>query len=130
MDVEQIRQFCLSFPGVTEDMKWGEHLCFSVAGKMFLMMGLDQLPVNMSFKVPKDELDDMSARDGWKPAPYLARASWVMVDDIALLGEKMGKIHIQTAYELVFARLPARAKALYQPAEKKSPLKKKPAARK
>ena len=35
MNIEQLRKFCLSFPGATEDIKWGNDLCFCVGKKMF-----------------------------------------------------------------------------------------------
>jgi predicted DNA-binding protein (MmcQ/YjbR family) len=35
MNIEQLRKFCLSFPGATEDIKWGADLCFCVGEKMF-----------------------------------------------------------------------------------------------
>jgi hypothetical protein len=28
MDVDSIRQYCLSFPGAKEKLQWGETLCF------------------------------------------------------------------------------------------------------
>jgi len=41
MDLEEIRALCLSFPGATEDVKWGNDLTFSVGKKMFAVTGLD-----------------------------------------------------------------------------------------
>ena len=36
MDIEDIRIMCTSLPGVTEDIKWGNDLVFSVGGKCFV----------------------------------------------------------------------------------------------
>ena len=40
MNIEQLRKYCLSFPHATEDVKWGNDLCFCVGGKMFCVTGL------------------------------------------------------------------------------------------
>ncbi len=41
MNLEHLRKYCLSFPGVTEDVKWGNDLCFCVGEKMFCVTGVD-----------------------------------------------------------------------------------------
>ena len=41
MNIEQLRKYCLAFPGATEDVKWGSDLCFSVGAKMFAVTGVD-----------------------------------------------------------------------------------------
>lgn len=73
MTAEDIKKICLSFPGVTEDLKWGDHLVFSVGNKMFCVVGLDQSPTTSSFKVSDDAFEEVSNRMHFKPAPYLAR---------------------------------------------------------
>ena len=35
MDIDALRAICKKLPGVTEDIKWGNDLCFCIAGKMF-----------------------------------------------------------------------------------------------
>jgi predicted DNA-binding protein (MmcQ/YjbR family) len=88
MDTETLQAICAKFPGVTEDIKWENHLCFCVAEKMFLVLGLDTTPTTASFKVSDDEFDELSARKGFKPAPYMARNKWVFVDDISRMGKE------------------------------------------
>ena len=41
MRLHIIRSFALSLPHTTVIKQWGEHLVFKVAGKMFLIIGLD-----------------------------------------------------------------------------------------
>jgi predicted DNA-binding protein (MmcQ/YjbR family) len=38
MNIEALRDLCRALPAVTEDIKWGHDLCFSVAGKMFALL--------------------------------------------------------------------------------------------
>src|SRR5262245_10010293 len=65
MNIETLRELCRSLPAVTEDVKWGHDLCFSVAGKMFCVAALDG-PLTVSFKVRDDEFDDLSSSPGFK----------------------------------------------------------------
>lgn len=89
MNIEKIRQICLSFPSVTEDIKWGQDLCFSIGSKMFCVTPL--LPEGgTSFKVTDAEFDEISNRIGFQPAPYAARNKWVLVIDLNLLKESDG----------------------------------------
>ena len=113
MDVEQIRNYCLAMPGVTEEMKWGENLCFSVGRKLFLILGLDHSPVSASFKVPAEAFEEISQRPGFKPAPYLARGNWVWVEDIGIPGERNWQNYLQTSYILIRSKLPASVRASF-----------------
>ena len=80
--LEQIREYCLSKPGVTEDMKWGDHLVFSVGLKMFAIFGLDQTPINASFKTDPETFEARCKEDRftplptWPETPGLALPTW------------------------------------------------------
>jgi hypothetical protein len=50
MNVESIQRFCLSLPQATENLQWGDDLCFKVGGKIFAMISLSSIPQRMSFK--------------------------------------------------------------------------------
>lgn len=105
MNVESIQKICKSLPSVTEDIKWGNDLCFSIGAKMFCVAGL-QTPSSVSFKVKDEEFDEMSARDGLEPAPYVARYKWVLVTDLNKLSKKEWEHYIRQSYELVKSKLP------------------------
>jgi predicted DNA-binding protein (MmcQ/YjbR family) len=105
MDIEWLRKLCLSLPGTSEDIKWGNDLCFLVAGKMFCVAGLDR-PQKIAFKVPDDEFEELSTSEGFIPAPYMARAKWVLVEDISRLTKKEWKEYVLQSYELVKQKLP------------------------
>lgn len=110
MTIEGIQSICKQFRGVTEDIKWEDHLCFNVGDKMFIITAPDMVPPTASFKVPDEEFDEVSSREGFKPAPYLARHKWVYVDDISRLTKKEWEYFAKQAYTLVAARLPAKTK--------------------
>ena len=105
MNIETLRELCRSLPAVTEDIKWGHDLCFSVAGKMFCVATLDG-PLTVSFKVRDEEFDEVANSPGLRPAPYVARYKWVLVEEIDRLSRKEWEHYVKQSYELVKARLP------------------------
>lgn len=104
MELESLRQICLALPAVTEDVKWGNNLCFSVGGKMFFMSNLEP-PFSHSFKVKDEEFEELCNRDGFLPAPYLARAHWVLITKPGVLHRNEWTAYIKQSYHLVYSRL-------------------------
>jgi predicted DNA-binding protein (MmcQ/YjbR family) len=105
MNIEDIRKICKKLPAVTEDIKWENHLCFCVGAKMFLITGLDEVPIGASFKTEPDDFEELAARDGFRQAAYLAKGQWVSVDDISRMTPKEWEHYLRTAYQLVKAKL-------------------------
>lgn len=114
MTADDIKTICLSFPGVTEDVKWGNDLVFSVGGKMFAVVGLDQSPTSSSFKVSDDVFDEVSSRMHFKPAPYLARHHWVLIEDTTKMSRQEWTEFLRQSYEMVKAKLPAKMRKLIE----------------
>ena len=110
MNIEDIQSFCKSLPAVTEDVKWGNDLVFSVGAKMFCVVGLSESPTTASFKVADEEFDEMSSRKWFKPAPYVAKYKWVFIEDITKISKAEWKRYLRQSYELVKAKLPPRIK--------------------
>ena len=111
MTLDAFRQFCRSLPGATEDIKWGQDLVFSVGGKMFTVINTER-PHNYSFKCDGEAFAELTEREGIVPAPYLARASWVMIEELngALDASEM-KERLRGSYELVKMKLPKKTQA-------------------
>ena len=110
MDIDDIRTICRQLPGVTEDIKWGHDLCFSVGGKMFCVVGVDEVPTSASFKVLDEEFDEISEWPHFKPAPYVAKHKWVLCEDISKMNKTDWKKYLKQSYELVREKLPAKVK--------------------
>ena len=108
MNIEDIRNICLSLPHVTQDIKWGNDLVFSIGSKMFCVAGLNQDPTSASFKVTDEEFEEVSARPHFKPAPYVAKYKWVLIEDITKMRKKDWERYIKQSYELVRDKLPAK----------------------
>jgi predicted DNA-binding protein (MmcQ/YjbR family) len=110
MDIDDIKKICSQFKGVTEDIKWGHDLVFSVGQKMFCVVGLSGSPTSASFKVTDEEFEEMSSRTGFKPAPYVAKYKWVWVDDIKRMKRTEWEKYLRQSYEMVKAKLPAKVR--------------------
>lgn len=104
MNIESLRKFCLSLPAATEDIKWGADLCFSIGGKMFCVTSMEA-PLKISFKVPDEDFEELSAKEGFIPAPYMARAKWVLLTDINAVKPKELQTYIRQSYELIKSKL-------------------------
>jgi predicted DNA-binding protein (MmcQ/YjbR family) len=132
MNVDWLRELCLSFPGTTEQIQWGNNLLFKVGGKMFAVTPLEPAPVCLSFKASPENFAELTERPNIIPAPYLARAQWVALQTRdALPAEELARL-LRESYDLVFAKLPKRTRdALLsaKPAMRK-PRSKKPAKKK
>ena len=107
MNIEQLRQFCLSLPHSTEDVKWEKDLCFCIGEKMYCVTGLDDGLPEAAFKVSPEEFDELVERPGIDPAPYLARYKWVLAAFDALSDTEWEQL-VRQSYELVKAKLPAK----------------------
>lgn len=105
MDFEKAKALCRTFPGCTEDVKWENNAVFSVGTKMFAVTSVD-LPANgISFKVDDDRFLELTDRPGIIPAPYLARAKWVYVENAKALSDAEAAQLLRRAYEIIFAKL-------------------------
>ena len=95
---------CAALPGVTQDVKWGEDLVFSVGSKMFAVTRTDGSNI-FSFKVDDDRFLELTDRPGIIPAPYLARAKWVQITDPKALTNAEAIALLERSYQLIFAKL-------------------------
>jgi predicted DNA-binding protein (MmcQ/YjbR family) len=105
MNLEELRSYCLTFKGVTEDIKWENHLCFSVAKKIFFIGSLDETPIKASIKVDADEFDVLILREGIIPAPYMAKNKWIKIQENAF-SDSEWKSYIEKSYIIIKAKLP------------------------
>ena len=105
MHIEAIRDFCLSMPGVTEDIKWGADLCFSVAGKMFCITSTEA-PHTVAFKVNAEEFEELVNSGNIIPAPYMARNKWVQVQAWSRFTNEQWEYYVKQSYGLVKSKLP------------------------
>ena len=119
MQIDEIREYCLALPGVTEDIKWEDHLCFNIGEKMFLVTNPDQIPVSVTLKTTDERFEILITQEGVLPAPYMARNKWVQIDSLSRFNSEEWKLLIDTSYALIFAKLPVKTKTALHPNWKK-----------
>ncbi len=122
MNIDQLREICLSFAGATEQIQWGDDLVFKVAGKMFAVTPLVPGYNWLSLKASPESFAELTERPGIVPAPYLARAKWVAIETPNVLDAAEVATLLRTSYDLVVAKLPRRTRenlASAKPAKRK-----------
>jgi predicted DNA-binding protein (MmcQ/YjbR family) len=109
MDATALRRLAGHWPGVTEDVKWGNDLVFSVGGKMFCVLDITPTEAGgsgrFSFKVGPERFLEFTDRPGIIPAPYMARAHWVSLTRPDALPAAERDAAVRRSYELVRATL-------------------------
>jgi len=117
MNGDEIRTYCLSFPGATENLQWGDDLCFKIRGKVFATLALTAVPQKVCFKCVTETFDGLLEREHIRPAPYVGRYKWVILDRLDALGRSQLQDLIQQSYAMVAAKAPGKSKP--QTAKKK-----------
>jgi predicted DNA-binding protein (MmcQ/YjbR family) len=108
MNVDQIRQYCMTFPAATENLQWGDDLCFKIQGKIFTTLALTAVPQKLCLKCTPETFAELIERENIRLAPYVGRYKWVMLDRLdAVDGGELREL-IRRSYELVAANAPKR----------------------
>jgi predicted DNA-binding protein (MmcQ/YjbR family) len=81
---EALLDFCRALPGATEDVKWVEHLVFSVGGKMFAIFDVSASEA-VRFKVDPAVYPILIRTPGIGPGPHLSHHQWVKADHASVL---------------------------------------------
>lgn len=103
MDVDQIRNYCLSKEDVTEGFPFGPSaLVFKAGGKMFLLMMLDDVPLSINLKCdPEKALQLREAYDFVLPGYHMNKKHWnTIIIHQGLPPELLGE-WIDDSYNLV-----------------------------
>tara|TARA_R110000868_G_scaffold235273_8_gene489126 strand:+ start:32590 stop:32946 length:357 start_codon:yes stop_codon:yes gene_type:complete len=111
MNVEECRDFCLSFPGVTEGFPFGiETLVFKVMGKMFALTGIDTFEfINLKCD-PERAITLREQFEEVKPGWHMNKVHWNSVFTNGDLEDELIKELITHSYELIVASLPKKDK--------------------
>lgn len=80
MNIEELREYCLSKPGVTECLPFDEvTLVFKVAGKMFLLTSLDgDFSINIK-NTPEKVIELKEEHASVLPGYHMNKTYWVTV---------------------------------------------------
>lgn len=106
MNIEELRKFCTGLPNVTEDVKWGNDLCFSVGKKMFAVTEIDAGNGSVSFKCTPKKFAELVEIDGIIPAHYVARYHWVTMEKAGAIEAGELRELVANSYKMVRDKLP------------------------
>ena len=108
MNIEELRAYCLSKKGVTEEFPFDEvTLVFKVMGKMFALTGLDAEESTVNLKCKPDyaiELREEFPEDIF-PGYHMNKQHWNTVNYSGGLMDAFVKELVDHSYELVVAGL-------------------------
>jgi len=110
MSIDWVRQYCLSLPHTTENVQWGNDLVFKIGGKMYAVANLEPGKYCLSFKCAPDTFAELIEREGIAPAPYLARAHWVALENESLRPPELKQL-LREAYDQALSGLAKKARA-------------------
>ena len=110
MDIESLRDYCLSLKGATEGMKW-DHLCFMIEEKIFVLASLED--GHLCLKCDPEDFDELTARPGIKQAPHFAKRQWIVMESLEALPSAELQSRIAASRDLVLSKLPKKTQARY-----------------
>ena len=111
MNVDSLRKYCLSFSHATENLQWGDDLCFKVNGKIFTVVSLGSVPQGLCFKCTPEKFAELCEQEGIAPAPYVGRYKWVLLERLDILSDSEMRGLIRESYEMVISKATTKTKA-------------------
>ena len=108
MTPEAFDAACMALPAATRDNPWGHEEVFKVGVKMFAMPDGSG---GCMFKATDVAYEVLTTTSRATPAPYMARAKWVRLPDLASLDDAEVMDWLATAHALVAAKLTRRQRA-------------------
>ena len=119
MKVDRTRTFLLGLPRVEETLQWDRLVYWvldkAVGGKMFAMLNPEPGGAYvLGFPTLPERLPELLELEGLRPAPYLARAGWVVMERWDVLPERELHSLLREAYDRVESRLPRRVQRLLE----------------
>lgn len=107
MHLDAVRTHCLALPEATEDLPFGpDPLVFKVGGKMFALLGLDEIPSRVVLKCEPERTVELRERyAGISEGPYFRNRHWNYVTLDGSIPGDLVRTMIDDSYRLVVAGL-------------------------
>ena len=107
MNLEELRDYCISKKGVEETLPFGpDTLVYKVMGKVFLLTGLEYNPIQFNIKCDPEKAIEL--REHYPcviPAYHMNKKHWVTVIADGSASNKLMEEWINDSYNLVVAGL-------------------------
>ncbi|MDB5205275.1 MAG: MmcQ/YjbR family DNA-binding protein [Flavisolibacter sp.] len=112
MNIESLRNYCLTKKGVEEGLPFGpDTLVFKVGGKLFLLAALDAVP--LQFNVKCEPENAVLLREQYScvlPGYHMNKRHWNTIICDGTASEKLLQQWIDDSYKLVLDSLPKNLK--------------------
>ena len=108
MNIEELQAYCLSKPGTEETLPFGpDTLVYKVAGKIFLLTGLDEELLQFNVKCNPDKAIELREQYACVlPGYHMNKKHWNTVVVDGTVPTRLLKEWIDHSYELVVESLP------------------------
>ncbi|MEM6299979.1 MAG: MmcQ/YjbR family DNA-binding protein [Bacteroidota bacterium] len=107
MNIEEFRDFCLSFPATTEDMPFDNKvLTFKVLGKIFALTDIDAFD-SINLKCDPEVAEELRAKyPSVQPGYHMNKKHWNTIILDGELDDRQLRHWIRHSYEKVVAGMP------------------------
>jgi len=112
MDLDTLREYCLAKPATEETLPFGpDALVFKVAGKMFLLIALDEEPLRFNAKCDPEQAEELRERYPCvQPGYHMNKKHWNTITIDGSVSSATLKQWIDHSYDLVVKSLPAKVR--------------------
>jgi len=112
MNIETLREYCLAKKAVEEGLPFGpETLVFKVCGKLFLLAGLDSMPLQFNVKCDPEAAVLLREQHACvQPGYHMNKQHWNTIIVDGTVREKLLQNWIDDSYTLVVNSLPKKLK--------------------
>lgn len=120
MNIEYVREYCLSLPQTTEDFPFDEKtLCFRVAGKIFAILDLEDTEWFALKCEPEYAIELRERHTEINAAYHMNKKHWNQLNLQGILPDNLIRHLICHSYNEVIKKIPKKLKAEYhiQPIE-------------
>jgi predicted DNA-binding protein (MmcQ/YjbR family) len=107
MNIEQIREYCFRKKGVTEEFPFDEEtLVFKVAGKIFLLASLENIPLQINLKCDPGKVIELREEyEAVQPGYHMNKKHWNTIIIDGTVPAKKILEWIDDSYNLVVSGL-------------------------
>ncbi len=112
MNIEELREYCISKKGVTESFPFGEEtLVFKVVNKVFLLTGIDSNPIEFNVKCdPEKAIELREDYSCVRPGYHMNKQHWNTIVADGSVSDKLLEEWISDSYDLICAKLTKKEK--------------------
>lgn len=107
IDIQQLKKYCLSKKGVSEDFPFDdETLVFKVGSKMFALTNINEKELKVNLKCDPIMAQDLRQEyEAIKPGYHMNKIHWNTVEIDGTIDDNMIEMLIDISYDLVFKGL-------------------------